>query len=207
MKQNTFDSLVTDYEAWFIKNKVLFQTELLALKKVIPNQKKGIEIGIGSGIFAEQLGIKQGIDPSEGMLEYAKKRGLDVQPGVAEDIPFDDESFDFTAFITSICFINNPQQAINEAYRILKKDGEIIIAIIDKATSFGKFLHQQKDKSKFYKHASFFTADEIIELLENNSFKIVQILQTLENPASTSIEDPKQGHGKGSFVVIKGVKK
>lgn len=39
MEQNPFDTLASEYEAWFV-------------------DKKGVEIGIGSGIFAEQLSIK-----------------------------------------------------------------------------------------------------------------------------------------------------
>lgn len=58
MAHNPFDSLTSEYEKWFIENGNLFQSELLALKQVIPVGKEGIEIGISSGIFAEKLGIK-----------------------------------------------------------------------------------------------------------------------------------------------------
>ncbi len=81
--------------------------------------------------------------------------------GVAENLPYSDASFDFAVFITSICFVDNPGEAILEAHRILKPEGEIIIAIIDKATTFGKFLEKGKEKSKFYKHANFFSASEM----------------------------------------------
>ena len=206
MEHNPFDSLCSEYESWFVENKTLFQSELLALRQVVPVGNKGIEIGIGSGIFAEQLGIHFGIDPSENMLEYARKRGLDVKKGIAEKIPYEAESFDYAALITTICFVENPQQSIKEAYRILKDNGEIIIAIIDKETPFGKFLDEGKRKSRFYKNANFYSAMEIVNLLTTNSFRVDRILQTLENPGSTIIEDPTEGYGKGSFVVIKGNK-
>ncbi|MFW5886848.1 MAG: class I SAM-dependent methyltransferase [Bacteroidota bacterium] len=206
MEYNPFDSLAEEYEAWFVENKTLFQSELLALKQVIPVDKTGVEIGIGSGVFAEQLGIRFGIDPSEKMLEYARKRTLKVQKGVAEELPYEAESFDYAAFITSICFVDNPLKAVREAYRVLKKEGGIIIAIIDKETPFGKFLESGKKKSRFYKDARFFSTDEIIKLLEKNSFKITNIFQTLKNLAATIVENPVEGYGEGSFVVIKGTK-
>jgi len=206
MKHNPFDSLVEEYESWFFKNKVLFQSELLALQQVIPVDKKGVEIGIGTGIFAEPLGIHYGVDPSDNMLEYARKRGLEVQIGVAEELPYEAASFDYAVLITTICFVDNPQLTIEESYRILKNEGEIIIAIIDKETPFGKFLHEEKEKSMFYKYARFFSTREIVNLLEKNSFRISIILQTLENPATTKIEKPVNGFGKGSFIVIKGKK-
>lgn len=205
-KQNPFDNLASEYESWFVENKILFQSELLALKQVVPVDKKGVEIGIGSGIFAEQLGIRFGIDPSEKMLEYARKRGLDVQKGVAENLPYEKETFDYAVFITAICFVDNPELAVKEAFRILKKRGEIIIAILDKETRFGRFLENNKKRSQFYSHARFFSVSEIRELLENNSFRVTQTVQNLEDPASRKIETPTEGFGKGSFVVLKGVK-
>lgn len=206
MAENPFDLFTEEYEAWFVQNKALFQSELLALKQVVPVDKKGVEIGIGTGIFAEQLGIRFGIDPSEMMLEYARKRGLNVQNGVAENLPYENASFDFAVCVTAICFIDNPEQAVKEAYRILKNQGEIIIAILDKETRFGRFIEREKKKSRFYKHARFFSVPDVRELLEQNGFRMTSTLQTLENPATMEIENPEEGYGKGSFVVIKGEK-
>lgn len=52
MNENPFDIFTNEYEKWFKENNMLFQSELLALKQVVPTDKKGLEIGIGSGIFA-----------------------------------------------------------------------------------------------------------------------------------------------------------
>lgn len=172
MQYNPFDSLVDRYENWFVENKILFESEVLALKQAVPSGKNGLEIGIGTGIFAEQLGIKYGVDPSEKMLEVARGRNLDVQVGVAENLPYDDASFDFAVFITSICFIDNPKKAVEEARRVINENGEIIFAIIDKGTAFGQFLEKNKEKSEFYKFARFHTVDDIIELLEENGFTV-----------------------------------
>jgi ubiquinone/menaquinone biosynthesis C-methylase UbiE len=207
MQYNPFDSLVDKYENWFVENKTLFESEVLALKQVVPSDKKGLEIGVGTGIFARQLGIKYGIDPSVKMLEVARNRKIKVQNGVAEDLPYDDSTFDFAVFITSICFIDNPQKAVKETHRILKNEGEIIFAIIDKETAFGQFLEKSKEKSAFYKYARFFSANEVVKLIEENGFTVTETYQTLENPASTTVEEPVKGHGTGSFVVIKGKKK
>ena len=170
MNQNPFNIYTEEYEKWFKENENTFQSELLAIRQVVPIGKKGIEIGIDSGIFAEQLDIKFGIDPSEKMLDLARKRNLNVVNGFAENLPFPDESFDFAAFITSICFIKNPDKAIKEAYRILRKEGEIIIAFIDKHSKLGQILDREKDSSKFYSVASFCSVSEIIKMIENNEF-------------------------------------
>jgi len=133
MTKNPFDIYPDEYENWFIKNELLFQSELLALKQVVPTNKKGIEIGVGSGLFAEKLNIKFGIDPSEKMLEFAKQRKIIVEKGVAENLPYTDNSFfNFAVFVTSICFVKNPEKAIKETYRVLNNNREIPFGDITK---------------------------------------------------------------------------
>jgi ubiquinone/menaquinone biosynthesis C-methylase UbiE len=207
MKENPFDIFTEEYENWFKENELVFQSELLALKQVIPVGKEGIEIGIGSGIFAEKLDIKFGIDPSEKMLNYAAQRNLTVKKGFAENLPYPDNSFDFAAFITSLCFIDNPGKAIKEAHRIIKDKGDIIIAFIDKESSLGKSLLMEKEDSKFYRHAKFYSVSELTSMIVNNHFEITEIYQTLTEINLKIPENPMKGHGKGSFVVIKGRKK
>ena len=140
------------------------------------------------------------------MLKYARQRGLDVQNGVAENLPYENESFDFAAFITAICFVDDPDRSVKEVYRILKNQGEIIIAILNKETRFGRFLESEKNGNQFYKHARFFSVPEIRELLEKNGFRVTRTIQTLEDPATLRLENPTEGFGEGSFVVIKGEK-
>ncbi|MDX9908442.1 MAG: class I SAM-dependent methyltransferase [Bacteroidales bacterium] len=206
MKENPFDLFTNEYENWFKENELIFQSELLALKQVIPIEKVGIEIGVGSGIFAEKLNIKFGIDPSEKMLNYATQRKLTVKKGFAEDLPYPDKSFDFAVFITSICFVDNPEKAIKEAHRIIKDNGDIIIAFIDKESSLGKSLEREKEDNKFYRHAKFYSVSELTSMIVNNHFEITEIIQTLTETNLKIPENPMKGHGKGSFVVIKGRK-
>ncbi|HAQ21597.1 MAG TPA: SAM-dependent methyltransferase [Prolixibacteraceae bacterium] len=206
MQESPFNLFPNEYEAWFRENENTFQSELLALKQAVPVGKKGIEIGIGSGIFAGQLGIQYGIDPSDNMLEYARKRNLKVEKGFAEDLPYPDNSFDFAVFITSLCFITNPAKAIREVHRILRPNGEIIIAFIDKESTLGQILEKGKDESKFYRDANFYSVPEMIEMIENNDFKVSDIFQTLTELNNEEIESPIEGFGKGGFVVIKGRK-
>lgn len=75
-----FDLLAEEYDSWFDKDgRLIFETELLALKKVLQFlPKPWLEIGVGSGRFAQALGIEVGIDPSKRLLEIAKRRGVEV---------------------------------------------------------------------------------------------------------------------------------
>lgn len=55
---NVFDQNMRLYEEWFTKNSNIFDSEIEALKQILPTFGKGIEIGVGTGIFSSRLGIK-----------------------------------------------------------------------------------------------------------------------------------------------------
>ena len=90
-----FEKHVKQYEEWFVKNRWVYEAELRAVKDMIPTVGQGVEIGVGTGRFAEPLGIKMGVEPSKRMREIAQKKGIQVLDGVAEELSFDDSKFDF----------------------------------------------------------------------------------------------------------------
>lgn len=205
--KSVFDKFALEYNKWFDENKEIYHSELLALKEAIPANKKGLEIGVGTGRFAEPLGVEFGVEPSEAMALIALKRGIKVIKGFAEELPFENKCFDFILFVTTICFLNDISKAFKEANGILKKNGEIIIGLIDKNGYLGKKYEKIKKSNKFYKNAKFYSVDEIVNLLKLHNFYDCVFYQTLINPNKKVIEKPQPGYGKGSFVVVKAVKK
>ena len=115
-----YDQFANEYDNWFEKHSNLYQSELLAMKQVIPQNKIGIEIGVGTGRFAEPLGIKYGVEPSASMAELAKQRGIKVFNAIAENLPIETQSYDFATMVTTVCFLNNIPKAFAEVHRILK---------------------------------------------------------------------------------------
>ena len=202
-----FDRYYKKYDTWYDKNKFAYLSELEAIKKVLPNKSKGLEIGVGTGRFAQALGIKFGIDPSIEMLKIAKKRGINVRLGNGERLPFKNDTFDYVAIIITICFVKDPQKVIEESCRVLKNSGRIIVGIVDKDSFLGKFYLEKK--SVFYKKANFFSVAELTNLVKDTGFNRFCHFQTIfELPdRMSSIEKPQNGFGKGGFVVISGGKK
>jgi len=201
-----FDRYYKKYDAWYDKNEFAYLSELKAIRKVLPKKGKGLEIGVGTGRFAQALGIESGIDPSKNMIEIAKKRGVNVKLGYGERLPFKNATFDYAAVIITICFTKNPEKVLREAYRVLKKRGKIIIGFVDKDSFLGKFY--QRKKSAFYKKADFFDVKEITGLLKDTGFSKFSYYQTLYRlPAEIkSVQKPRKGFGRGGFVVISGKK-
>jgi len=203
-----FDRNWKKYEVWFEKHKATYSSELKALKKVIP-EGLGLEIGVGSGRFAQPLGAKIGIDPSINMLKLAKERGIQVIQGVGENLPFKDNTFDFVLIVVTLCFVENPVNVLSEARRVLKKDGRLLVGEINKDSQLGRLYEAKKEKSAFYKMATFYSGDEIIGMFDEVGIRYLESYQTLLQPlAFPEIEEePVKGYNGGGFVVIVGNKK
>lgn len=208
-KIEAFENHTTQYEDWFEKNKYIYKSELLAVHKLIPPSRNGIEIGVGSGRFAVPLGIKIGVDPSRKMITLAQQRGIEVVEGIAEDLPLKDSTFGYALMITTICFVDNIKKAFQEAYRIIKKNGYLILGFVDRSSPIGQLYQKQRNKSKFYKEAQFFSVEEVVDYLKKIGFYHFIYGQTIFHPLSKikQIEPIKNGYGVGSFVVIRAKKK
>ena len=208
-KTKPFDHYSDEYDHWFVVNRDVFQSELKAIKKMLPKSGKGVEIGVGSGIFAEPLGITEGVEPSRAMREKAKKKKINALDGVAENLPYTDESFDFALMITTICFVDDIIRSFEEAHRILKNNGRLIIGFVDKNSPIGKAYQEYKEESIFYKDALFYGTRELYKLLNKTGFGIEDTCQTVFGNLEEihQVQETLSGYGKGSFVVIKARKK
>ncbi|PRX54643.1 class I SAM-dependent methyltransferase [Flagellimonas meridianipacifica] len=211
IKAMAFDEYVDQYEVWYEKHQEVYLSEIEALREQfqkLPQNIRGIEVGLGTGRFSEPLGIKEGLEPSEAMTERAVKRGIEVIHGFAERLPYADLTFNFVLFVT-ICHLDNIRLALSQAHRVLKDDGSIIIGFLDKTQSIAKQYEEKRQRSTFYKNARFFSPERIEKLLLESGFKDLEFNQTLFGNLDEikEIQLPKPGYGKGSFVVVKATKK
>ena len=207
-KVEPFEKHRSRYENWFERHRYAYLSELEAVRRLLPKEGKGAEIGVGTGRFAEPLGIKLGVEPSKAMAEIARGRGIEVIEGVAESLPFPDESLDYLLMVTTICFVDDPEKALREAYRVLKPGGVLIIGFVDRNSPIGRYYEMHKEESVFYRDARFFSTEELLEILKEVGFRKFEIVQTLFHRLDEikEIEPVKPGYGQGSFVVIKAVK-
>jgi SAM-dependent methyltransferase len=206
--KSVFDAYTDEYEEWFERNRFAYLSELELLRMIIPGHEHGLEVGIGTGKFATPLGIGFGIDPSKNMLEKARDLGLKVALARGEEIPFKDGSFDYVLIMVTICFVDDPNQVVEESRRIIVNGGRIVIGIIDRDSWLGKLYLAKKDESKFYREARFYSVGEIIELLKVHNFEDISVYQTIFDPLETirSVQHYKEGSGEGGFAAICGRK-
>jgi ubiquinone/menaquinone biosynthesis C-methylase UbiE len=146
-----FNKHYVQYEEWFLENPYIYQSELLAVRHFIPSKGDGFEIGIGSGKFAEPLGLKIGVDPSIAMRKLASEKRLNVYNATAEKLPFKDGQFDYALMVTSICFVDDIDKSLREASRVLSNDGCMIIGFVDRTSHLGKAYEKNKKENGFWK--------------------------------------------------------
>lgn len=201
--RNIFDKNSKKYDKWYDVNQFAYLSELELLKKIVSKEKRGLEVGVGTGRFAKELGTEFGIDFSLGMLKIAKKRKIKCIVARGEKIPFKDNFFDYLTIIITICFTEFPAKVLAEAKRVLKESGEIVVAIIDRNSFLGKFY--QGKESIFYKEATFFSTSEISGLLKREGFNNLSVYQTLFNFPNKleKPNKPKKGFKEGGFVAVK----
>ena len=207
-KTKPFDEYLNEYEEWFVQNSSVYSSELKAIRDISVVPENAVEIGVGSGLFAEPLGIKTGIEPSEAMREKAKERGINVVDGVAENLPWEDNSIDYVLMVTTICFVDDVKKSLSEVYRVLQKSGSFIIGFVDKNSPVGLLYQKNKEESLFYKDATFYSTEELYEYLKETGFSIKNTKQTVFGLLNevVKVQEPGEGYGEGSFVVIKALK-
>jgi len=207
-KIRAFDSLAWAYDSWFEQEgRLIFALEVEALKQVLPLlPKPWIEIGIGSGRFAQALGIDIGLDPSSGLLKIARNRGARVLLGRGEETPFKDGSFGAIFFIVTLCFVDSPERILSEAARLLKSQGKVVLGLVLKESPWGQLYQREKETGhRFYRHATFYSYAEVEMLLMQTGFSIEKVASTLfQNPGKVNhIELPRQGFtADAGFAVI-----
>jgi SAM-dependent methyltransferase len=203
-----FDKLASEYDSWFDKDgKLIFRIELQAFKTVLPSlPRPWLEIGVGSGRFAQALGIETGIDPSTGLIELAKQRGIEAFRGRGEQTPFDKCVFGTIFLIVTLCFLSSPLAVMKEASRILAPGGRLVLGLVLKESPWGKLYRRKKeDGHPFYKHATFYNHDEVVSLSAKAGFVTDRTVSTLfQRPGEVqNMEEPVEGYFPAAgFVII-----
>ncbi len=163
-----------------------------------------LEIGMGNGFFVKNIvtvgrNINYvGCDYSGDMVQLASEINKDfiennqvkfIEAGI-RDLPFDSAIFDKIMTVNTFYFWDNYDKVLQELKRVLKKDGQLIIAVRPK--------HNLEKFPVTEYGFSIKSNDEIIELLRSNGF---------DNIESTAIKEPLQegfvaGHNERETLIL-----
>ena len=234
MPREPFDEYAEQYDAWFLLNRNVLDSEILLLKHFLSDPGKALSVGCGSGLFEHLLRtehdieITHGVEPASGMADIALKRGMDVLEGSAESLPCDDAEFDTVIFNGTPSYIANLEQAFSEGYRVLQPGGTIVVADVPAESSYGllypfaavrgtwddpylqKVAPEHPYPVEFAAAAHWRTTEEKKDLLIKTGFQDLEFAQTLTlHPkfSNDTVEQPIAGYDRGDYVAIRARKR
>lgn len=173
MEQHTY-GIMNDVEGkhwWFVGRRAILESFLQGIieKSKIENRKsKILDVGCGTGANLEMLanfGESEGVDVSDDALEFCRLKNLKATKGLAEKLPFADESFDVVTALDVVEHLDDDIAGLKEMHRVLKTGGKTLIFV----PAFMWLWGVQDDISN---HRIRYTKAQIVERLEKAGFKI-----------------------------------
>jgi ubiquinone/menaquinone biosynthesis C-methylase UbiE len=101
-----FDRIADAYDRSYDapEGRAIFREEIRWLQALCGDWSgRWLEVGVGTGWFAATHGIPHGLDVSRKMGAAAAGRGVQVQIGLAEQMPFRSHSFDGVLMVLTLC--------------------------------------------------------------------------------------------------------
>ena len=155
------------YEAWYHtpRGRWISDREFILLQSLLKTRKGSslLDVGCGTGHFSRRfarLGLEvTGIDPDPDTLDFARQQGSDIHylQGNVLELPFPDHAFDYTIAVTSLCFIEDPLQALREMWRVSRY--ALMLGLLNR----NSLLHWRKQGQGSYLGARWDTADEVLK--------------------------------------------
>lgn len=224
-----FDEYASKYDAWFLDNRNVLYSEVNLVASVLRDGGRILSVGCGSGLFEkimrEERGIdvRQGIEPSQGMAEIARKRGMSVILATAEEADFGHGDFDTILFNGTPSYITDLEAVVRKAYEALPEGGRIVMIDVPKESSYGIMYNLAKALGtwnhpllegvyppnpypiEFVNVANWRTTAEKVKMLQEAGFTGIRYAQTLtRHPLCSDAEEeqPVEGYDRGDYVAV-----
>ncbi len=203
---SVFDQNAREYDQWFDAHADIYRAEAEALRQLLPTLAPKLEIGGGSGRFAQALGIDLVAEPSLEMGRLARGRGLQVVQAVGERLPFQDECFAAALLVTVICFVQDVQLLLTEAAQVIRPGGSLVLGFIARESELGQLYEARKTGDRFYSEARFYSTDQVAAMVLGAGLRDLRFRQTILPLSGAAALAVEEGYGRGSFVAIGAVK-
>ena len=173
MQQHTYAIMdrVEDKHWWFVGRRAILESFMRGIVAKIgarPSAIRILDVGCGTGANLEmlsQFGEAEGVDVSDDALEFCRGKGLNVQKGLAEKLPYEDGAFDVTTALDVVEHLDDDIAGLKEMFRVTKSGGYSLIFV----PAFMWLWGVQDDISH---HRIRYTKSQIIERLEKAGYSI-----------------------------------
>ncbi|MBI4295001.1 MAG: class I SAM-dependent methyltransferase [Chloroflexi bacterium] len=210
-----FHARAAEYDTWYDSEAgaAIFAMELDCLRPFLHQQRRPyLEIGVGSGRFAQALGIECGLDPSPALLRMAVSRGTQVVKAVGEKLPFADGAFGGVLIALTLCFVDDPAKVLREARRVLVPGGGLVLGLILEGSPWAEFYASKgRQGHPLYSRARFFSRRQVEDLLQLAGFHALDYCSILFQMPGQRLYSPERsvsGYCKAAgFVAIDSCKR
>ena len=129
--RNYYDTFAETYEDKRHAGYHVFldEAEMSVIQRHIEGQEV-LEVGCGTGLILQRIAKSArravGVDLSPGMLEHARRRGLEVHEANATELPFEDATFDVAVSFKVLAHVQDISDAMAEMARVVRPGGRVI---------------------------------------------------------------------------------
>jgi SAM-dependent methyltransferase len=164
---------VEDKHWWFVgRRRILLALLDRFLPKSPAQPRKILDVGCGTGTMLRYLsayGEVQGADADAEAVHFCKMRGLENVSLLPEEaMPFANSSFDLISMFDVLEHIEDDRGALREIFRVLKRDGMLILTV-----PAYRFLWGAQDEISHHKRR--YRASEIQQRLHAAGFVLIKL--------------------------------
>ena len=170
-------------------NRDLFGILVPLCGKYITKETRVLELACGSGQFtlplARRAGVWEATDYSVPMVEAAKKRNI---PGAvfsvqdATNLPYEDGSFDLVLIANALHVMPQPEKALGEIHRVLKKGGILLAPTFVYEGKYHTFRLKLMEIAGFRPYFKW-TSRDLTEVIEKEGFRVLEKQRIPSSPA------------------------
>ncbi|MGB0843172.1 MAG: class I SAM-dependent methyltransferase [Alphaproteobacteria bacterium] len=152
-----------------------------------------LDIGCGQGKFADKLaclGFRSfGLEPQANLAKMTTENGASVLKGFGENLPFENAHFDLVMFGHSLHHVplNKLNAALQEALRVLKPDGNLIVTEPLSVGPFYTVMQPVDDEAPLYRAVE----KELTSLVASNQINHKGRTYTQANPSYQTFKQLK----------------
>jgi len=119
---------------WFVGRRRILSSFVERIVGKLGNSRPRIlDVGCGTGANLEMLahfGEAEGVDVSTEALDFCQTRGLkNVRQGEAEQLPYEDQSFDLVTGLDVVEHLDNDIAGLQEMRRVLRTGGRALLFV------------------------------------------------------------------------------
>jgi len=171
-----FDAAADTYDQWYetAEGAMYDRIEKKAVSRYLRRnvqEMKLLEVGCGTGHWSQffsDCGFEvTGVDVSKPMIKIAQSKNIpnaSFQIADGHSLPFNDNSFDVTAAITTLEFVHDAELVLQEMARCTRKQsGQLLIGVLNVLARLNR--NRQQNPESLYAKAGLFSSGQLKKLL------------------------------------------